>query len=173
MIASHTEAKETLMRFFNTNNTYESHSIPYIMDFINHSAPTPGLSDALDAMFSDVYDLKEYFPMIVEAYSKSNSVKQNNRSFYRSLVSYFSKDPQKCLVAIENSLGNYCDSNPDYHIWNSITDALLQSYNGIYSLHDKRLRPILEKAIDILDYLLINSIASSRLSPFFHKLDNE
>lgn len=173
MIASHTETKETLMRFFNTNNTYESHSIPYIMDFINDSDPTSGLSDALDAMFSDVYDLKEYFPMIVEAYSKSNSVKQNNRSFYSSLVSYSSKDPQKCLVVIENSLGNYCDSNPDYHIWNSITDALLQSYNGIYSLHDKRLRPILEKAIDILDYLLMNSIASSRLSPFFHKLDNE
>lgn len=173
MIALHTETKETLMRFFNTNNTYDIHSIPYIKDFINDVNPSPGLSEALDTMFSDIDDLKEYFPMLVEAYSKSNSVKQNNRSFYRGLVSYSIKDPQKCLVAIENSLGNYCDSNPDSHIWNSITDALLQSYNGIYSLHDKRLMSILEKAIDILDYLLMNSIASSRLTPFFHKLDNE
>lgn len=173
MVASHTETKATLMHFFNTNNIYESHSIPYILDFIKDANPTLELSEALDTMFSDIYDLKDNSFVLIEAYSKSNSVKQHNRSFYRSLVHYSIQDPQKCLVAIENSLGNYCESNPDYHIWNSITDALLQSYNGIYSLHDKRLRPILDKAIEILDYLLMNSIASSRLFPFFHKLDNE
>lgn len=161
------------MRFFNRNNLYERHSIQYIKTFIKEENPSKELAEALDSMFADRSDLKDYFPELVETYSLSTSVKISNRTFYKSLVAYSLLKPQKALEAIENSLGNYCKSNPDFEIWNSITDVLLQSYNGIYSLHDKNLLPILDKAIDILDYLLMNSIASSRLAPFFHKLDNE
>lgn len=173
MISYHQEAKDVLMRFFNRNNLYERHSIQYIKTFIKEENPSKELAEALDSMFADRSDLKDYFPELVETYSLSTSVKISNRTFYKSLVAYSLLKPQKALEAIENSLGNYCKSNPDFEIWNSITDVLLQSYNGIYSLHDKNLLPILDKAIDILDYLLMNSIASSRLAPFFHKLDNE
>lgn len=61
----------------------------------------------------------------------------------------------------------------DYSIWNSVTDVLIQSYNGIRSFNDVEYQPILEHAMDLIDGLMMNKDKRFLITNFIHKLDDE
>ena len=61
----------------------------------------------------------------------------------------------------------------DYSIWNSVTDVLIQSYNGIRSFNDVEYQPILEHAMDMIDSLMMNKDKRFLITNFIHKLDDE
>ena len=61
----------------------------------------------------------------------------------------------------------------DYSIWNSVTDVLIQSYNGIRSFNDIKYQSTLEYAMDLIDGLMMNKDKRFLITNFIHKLDDE
>ena len=61
----------------------------------------------------------------------------------------------------------------DYSIWNSVTDVLIQSYNGIRSFNDIECQSTLEYAMDLIDSLMMNKDKRFLITNFIHKLDDE
>ena len=61
----------------------------------------------------------------------------------------------------------------DYSIWNSVTDVLIQSYNGIRSFNDIEYQSTLEYAMDLIDGLMMNKDKRFLITNFIHKLDDE
>lgn len=94
-----------------------------------------------------------------------------DRGFIDFLAGYAIKDPVQSLYWLECVLQK--KNSYDYSIWNSVTDVLIQSYNGIRSFNDIEHQSTLEKAMDLMDRLMMNKDNKLLITNFIRKLDDE
>lgn len=91
--------------------------------------------------------------------------------FYEFLAHLAIIDPIETLLLLEQSLIKH--EPTEYNDWNNITDIIIQAYNGIVRYDDDRYKSILEKAMDMLDFLMIKAEHNYIIDEFINKLDNE
>ena len=94
-----------------------------------------------------------------------------NRGFIKFLAGYAIIEPLQTLAWLEKILSKKCPE--DYGIWNVVTDVLVQSYNGIQSFNDKKDHGVLEKAMDMMDQLMMSKDNRFLITQFIHKIDEE
>jgi hypothetical protein len=87
------------------------------------------------------------------------------------LASLALSEPHTVLELLVESVGKI--ENKNSYIWNTITDVIIQSYNGIKSYNDPDISNSLEKAMDLLDQMMEDVKSSGRINYFIQKLDNE
>lgn len=170
MLEKWDSAKAELVDFINKNEDYSDVSMEYLKRFMAESSPSPKLARSLDGIFFRIDKEQPEFIVLLEAYSDSASCGLENRDFFKALASFVSTDPEKTLELLARTVT--MEKIDDQLTWNTITETLLQSYNGIKNLEDESLSDILEKAMDILDYIMKKSISSREINLFTKMLDN-
>ncbi len=172
MCESSQEARISLLRFFDTLENIDNDAITYILYFMELRFDSPEMGERCDKIFTKVKFLpKEEQINIADKFVSSPLCVYKVNSFIKYLAGYAIEDPIRSLswlnkIIEKNSLDNY-------HIWNQVTDVLIQSYNGLKSFRDSRYQDILEHAMDLIDQLMQNQNNKFLITNFINKLDNE
>lgn len=170
LLLKHGSAKVTLIRFINQNDDYGNLSMEYLELMMKEEHPTEELASALDSIFLHLKRDNRKLPRLLECYSDSASCKLQNRDFFKALGAFIPEDPEKSLRILTRAV----DANEikDQWIWNTVTDILLQAYNGIRDFEDELMADTLEKAMDLLDDIMRKAVSSRKISSFMELLDN-
>ena len=75
------------------------------------------------------------------------------RAFVKFLGSFAVKDPVQTLKWLEQILALITPQ--DYFVWNEVVEVVIQAYNGIKSFNDKCNQKILERAMDLIDAIML------------------
>lgn len=94
-----------------------------------------------------------------------------NKGFIKFLAGYATIEPVKTLFWLEQILSK--KQPKDFGMWNLVTDVLIQSYNGIQSFNDKEYQGVLEKAMDMMDQLMMSKDNRFLITQFINKIDEE
>lgn len=145
-------------------------AMTYIQFLMNEKFDSPKLGEECDGMFFHANDWADcYKKAIAQTYVMSSLSRYCNRGFVEFLASYAVIDPIQTLAWLECILGK---KRPEhFSMWNLVTDVLIQSYNGIKSFNDKDCKDILEKAMDLMDQLMMSKDNNYLITNFIHKLD--
>lgn len=167
------EARLSLLEFLTQQKpAVNKETFNYILFLMSDRFCSKELGHECDAMFRYVKNWsQERQYVIAKTFVGSSLSVYANRGFIDFLAGYAVKEPVQSLYWLECII-NKMTAN-DYSIWNSVTDVLIQSYNGIRSFNDKELQPILEKAMDLVDRLMMNKDNNYLITNFIHKLDDE
>ena len=133
---------------------------------------SPELGKQCDAMFhyADKWSVL-HKNLMANVYVKSPLSAHENRGFVKFLAGYAVTEPLKTLSWLEQIVSKkHID---DYGMWNLVTDVLIQSYNGIRSFNDNEYQGILEKAMDMMDQLMMSKDNRFLITQFIHKIDEE
>ena len=167
------EARLSLLEFLSRQNAdMDKESFGYILFLMSDRFCSKDLGHECDAMFRYVKKWsQERQYEIAKTFVGSSLSVYADRGFIDFLAGYAIKEPVQSLYWLECVIRKMTPK--DYSIWNSVTDVLIQSYNGIRSFNDKELQPILEKAMDLVDKLMMNKDNNYLITNFIHKLDDE
>ena len=146
--------------------------VSYIVLLMKSNYVSPNLGEAYDMIFhnSNNWSVNEK-RIIGQAYVKSPLSVYLNRGFLIFLASYAIIEPLRSLSWLECILEK--KQPEDYEKWNLITDILIQSYNGILSFNDNEYQDTLEKAMDLMDKLMMSKDKRFLITNFIQKIDEE
>lgn len=167
------EARQSLLSFLTRQDVeIDQESFSYILFLMSERFCSVELGHECDTMFQYVKKwTKERQDIIAKTFVESSLSKYTDRGFIDFLAGYAIKKPVQALYWLECVIHNMAPN--DYSIWNSVTDVLIQSYNGIRSFNDVEYQPILEHAMDLIDGLMMNKDKRFLITNFIHKLDDE
>lgn len=167
------EARLSLVEFLShQDRDLDEDAVVYISSFMAEQYASPELGKQYDMMFHYANNWSEnHKNSLANAYVESPLSAYENRGFVKFLAGYAVVDPLKTLSWLEQILSK---KHPeDYGMWNLITDVLIQSYNGIRSFNDKEYQGVLEKAMDLMDHLMMSKDNRFLVTQFIHKIDEE
>lgn len=145
-------------------------ALTYIKFLMSEKFTSPELGEAFDGIFIHANDWSDNFKSeIAQTYVQSSLSKFYNRGFVGFLAGYAVVNPVRTLAWLECILEKKRPEN--YSVWNLVTDVLIQSYNGIKSFNDEDCKDILEKAMDLMDQLMMSKDDNYLITNFIHKLD--
>lgn len=146
--------------------------VSYIVLLMKSNYVSPNLGEAYDMIFhnSNNWSVNEK-RIIGKAYVESPLSAYLNRGFLIFLASYAIIEPLRSLSWLECILEK--KQPEDYEEWNLITDILIQSYNGILSFNDNGYQDTLEKAMDLMDKLMMSKDKRFLITNFIQKIDEE
>ena len=167
------EARLSLLSFLTRQNVeIDQESFSYILFLMSERFCSVELGHECDTMFQYVKKwTQERQDIIAKTFVESPLSEYTGRGFIDFLAGYAIKKPDQALYWLECVIRNMAPN--DYSIWNSVTDVLIQSYNGIRSFNDVEYQPILEHAMDMIDSLMMNKDNCFLITNFIRKLDNE
>ena len=167
------EARLSLLEFLSRQNAdMDQESFSYILFLMSERFCSAELGHECDIIFRHVKKwTQERQDIIAKTFVESPLSKYTGRGFIEFLAGYAINKPVQALYWLECVIHNMAPN--DYSIWNSITDVLIQSYNGIRSFNDIEYQPTLECAMDLIDSLMMNKDKSFLITNFIHKLDDE
>lgn len=166
-------ARISLMEFFGKlKGKLSEDVVSYIVFLINSNYVSPKLGEACDFLFynSNKWSVNEK-RIIGQAYVDSSLSAYHDRGFLKFLASYAIAEPLQSLSWLEHILDK--KQPGDYGEWNLITDILIQSYNGIQSFNDNECQSTLEKAMDLMDRLMMSKDKKFLITNFIQKIDEE
>ena len=167
------EARLSLVEFLTRQDRdLDEDAVAYIASFMADRYDSPELGEQCDMMFHYTNNWSENNKnLLANAYVKSPLSAYGNRGFVKFLAGYAVVDPLKTLSWLEQILSK--KRVEDYGMWNLVTDVLIQSYNGIRSFNDKEYRGVLEKAMNLMDHLMMSKDNRFLITQFIHKIDEE
>lgn len=167
------EARLSLLSFLTREDVEIDHeSFSYILFLMSERFCTAELGHECDIIFRHVKKwTQERQDIMAKTFVESPLSKYTGRGFIDFLAGYAINKPVQALYWLECVIHNMAPN--DYSIWNSVTDVLIQSYNGIRSFNDVEYQPILEHAMDLIDGLMMNKDKRFLITNFIHKLDDE
>ena len=167
------EARLSLLSFLTRQDVeIDQESFSYILFLMSERFCTAELGHECDIIFRHVKKwTQERQDMMVKTFVESPLSKYTGRGFIDFLAGYAINKPVQALYWLECVIHNMAPN--DYSIWNSVTDVLIQSYNGLRSFNDVEYQPILEHAMDLIDGLMMNKDKRFLITNFIHKLDDE
>lgn len=167
------EARLSLLSFLTRQDVeIDQKSFSYILFLMSERFCSVELGHECDTMFQYVKKwTQERQDIIAKTFVESPLSEYTGRGFIDFLAGYAIKKPDQALYWLECVIRNMAPN--DYSIWNSVTDVLIQSYNGIRSFNDVEYQPILEHAMDMIDSLMMNKDNCFLITNFIRKLDNE
>ena len=167
------EARLSLLSFLTRQDVeIDQESFSYILFLMSERFCSVELGHECDTMFQYVKKwTQERQDIIAKTFVESPLSEYTGRGFIDFLAGYAIKKPDQALYWLECVIRNMAPN--DYSIWNSVTDVLIQSYNGIRSFNDVEYQPILEHAMDMIDSLMMNKDNCFLITNFIRKLDNE
>lgn len=167
------EARLSLVEFLgHQDKDLDEDAVPYLTSFMVERYDSPELGKQCDAMFhyADKWSVL-HKNLMANVYVKSPLSAHENRGFVKFLAGYAVTEPLKTLSWLEQIVSKkHID---DYGMWNLVTDVLIQSYNGIRSFNDNEYQGILEKAMDMMDQLMMSKDNRFLITQFIHKIDEE
>ena len=166
-------ARVSLIEFFgHLNDKLSEDAIVYIVFLMSSRFDSPKLGGACDIMFhnSDSWS-PNYKRIIGQTYVDSPLSSYQNRDFLKFLASYAIIEPVESLFWLERVLEK--QQPEDYGEWNHVTDVLIQSYNGIRLFNDQESQKTLERAMDLMDCLMMSKDKKILMTNFIQKIDEE
>lgn len=167
------ESRLSLLQFITQQNVdIDEETFRYILFLMSERFCSEELGHECDFMFRYVKKWKQERQYIIaKTFVESPLIVFTDRGFIDFLAGYAIKDPVQSLYWLECVLQK--KNSYDYSIWNSVTDVLIQSYNGIRSFNDIEHQSTLEKAMDLMDRLMMNKDNKLLITNFIRKLDDE
>ena len=167
------EARLSLVEFLtHQDKDLDEDAVVYITSLMSNQFDTPEFGKQCDTMFHYANSWSPNHKRIMaKAYVDSPLSAHENRGFIKFLAGYAIIEPLQTLAWLEKILSKKCPE--DYGIWNVVTDVLVQSYNGIQSFNDKKDHGVLEKAMDMMDQLMMSKDNRFLITQFIHKIDEE
>ena len=167
------EARLSLLSFLTRQDVeIDQESFSYILFLMSERFCSAELGHECDIIFRHVKKwTQERQDIMAKTFVESPLSKYTGRGFIDFLAGYAIKKPVQALYWLECVIHNMAPN--DYSIWNSVTDVLIQSYNGIRSFNDIEYQSTLEYAMDLIDSLMMNKDKSFLITNFIHKLDDE
>ena len=167
------EARLSLLSFLTRQDVeIDQESFSYILFLMSERFCTAELGHECDIIFRHVKKwTQERQDIMAKTFVESPLSKYTGRGFIDFLAGYAINKPVQALYWLECVIHNMAPN--DYSIWNSVTDVLIQSYNGIRSFNDIEYQSTLEYAMDLIDSLMMNKDKSFLITNFIHKLDDE
>lgn len=167
------EARLSLVEFLShQDKDLDEDAVEYITSFMTGRYDSPELGKQCDMMFhyADKWSASHKC-LMADAYVDSPLSAHENRGFINFLAGYAVVEPLKTLSLLERIVSKMHQN--DYGMWNIVTDVLIQSYNGIKSFNDKEYQDVLEKAMDMMDQLMMSKDNRYLITQFIHKIDEE
>lgn len=167
------EARLSLLSFLTRQDVeIDQESFSYILFLMSERFCTAELGHECDIIFRHVKKwTQERQDIMSKTFVESPLSKYTGRGFIDFLAGYAINKPVQALYWLECVIHNMAPN--DYSIWNSVTDVLIQSYNGIRSFTDIECQSTLEYAMDLIDSLMMNKDKRFLITNFIHKLDDE
>lgn len=167
------ESRLSLLQFITQQNVdIDEETFRYILFLMSERFCSEELGHECDFMFRYVKKWKQERQYIIaKTFVESPLIVFTDRGFIDFLAGYAIKDPVQSLYWLECVLQK--KNSYDYSIWNSVTDVLIQSYNGIRSFNDIEHQSTLEKTMDLMDRLMMNKDNKLLITNFIRKLDDE
>ena len=167
------EARLSLIDFLgHQDKDLDEDAVSYLTSFMAEQYDSPELGKQCDAMFHYADKWSESHKILMaNVYVNSPLSAHEDRDFVKFLAGYAVAEPLKTLLWLEQIVSKM--HMEDYGMWNLVTDVLIQSYNGIRSFNDSEYQGVLEKAMDMMDQLMMSKDNRFLITQFIRKIDEE
>lgn len=167
------EARLSLVEFLShQDKDLDEDAVTYITSFMTDQYDSLELGEQCDMMFHYAKSWSDnHKHLIAKVYVESPLCVYENKGFIKFLAGYATIEPVKTLFWLEQILSK--KQPKDFGMWNLVTDVLIQSYNGIQSFNDKEYQGVLEKAMDMMDQLMMSKDNRFLITQFINKIDEE
>lgn len=170
------ESMPWLVSFFSQQNYYDKESIVFASELVKDLDPTSELANAMDtyleylpiaksssAVMSDIKNL-------LLQYSSSGLVSFITRGYLNILKQLSVVNPELTMQCLSIYLSNHL-KDVNYN-QNEVVEILINAYNRIRKYNLPGQETILEKAMDYLDSLLLQTSVPSYLNSYINQIDN-